>query len=203
MSQLLRYLKAMPRCGLDVRSLLTNGKVEIQLKTLLGIAWVASGASRNRSYLMDKRLDAPLDFLAFEAGRPKFWIEVKCDFAADGSSVERSATSAVNQVGTYSSRLRRELRLCPAYIVHFLCPLPDDEHYPDWVDVFDPLLTNDAYTPARLTEYYLSQGITGRIRTLTIDFEPRIDAVLIDCARSNASNQNHRPRRAARRRFGR
>lgn len=180
MTQIIPYLKAMPKCGLDLRSALTNGKVEMMLKTFLGIAWVGSAPMRKRSYLMDKDLDQPLDLLAFEGGKPKFWIEAKCDFAADASSVQASARDAVYQVRTYVPGLCRELQECPGYIVHFLCPLPEDGHYPEWVDAFELLLENNEYMPARLKTYYRDQGVIGPIRTLPIRFEPRIDVVVVE-----------------------
>lgn len=180
MTQIIPYLKAMPKCGLDLRSALTNGKVEVILKTFLGIAWVGSAPMRKRSYLMDKKLHQPLDFLAFEGGKPKFWVEAKCDFAAHPSSVQASARDAVRQVRAYLPGLRRELQECAGYIVHFLCPLPDDGNYPEWVDVYEPLLENKEYMPARLKAYYRDQGVIGSIKTLSIDFEPRIDVVVVE-----------------------
>ena len=188
MQQIIDCLKAMPEClcGVDLRSVLTNGKVEMQLKTLMGVAWVNRQRANQRSYLMDKKLYAPLDLVAFEQGQAQFWIEAKCDFAADEPSVQRSARDAMKQVVDYTQKLPTELLLCPVYIVHFLCPLPDEEQYPEWIDVFDDFAGSSEYTPERLIGDYLmydgDQGLIDRIQGVTIHFEPVIYAVVVNFA---------------------
>ena len=137
MQHIIECLTSMPEClrNLDLRSVLTNGKVEAQLKTFLGISWVADNP-RGRAYLMDERFGLPggFDLVAFEDLEPRFWIETKCDFAADRARAERSARDALRQVDRYTSHdsLPGDLRECPAYIVHFLCSLPSEGQYPGW-----------------------------------------------------------------------
>jgi hypothetical protein len=199
MCEIANCLNAMPRCfgGLDLSSVLTNGKVETHLKTLMGITWVAGQAdSQRRSFLMDKqfgaddetetRLAARLDLVAFEGNVAKFWIEAKCDFAADRTSVERSARKALRQVWEYGQALPAELQGCPKYIVHFLCPLPDEDQYPDWVDGFEPLIMGGGeYTGEDLHAYYRAYARDHlpirEIRSVEIDFEPNVSAVIVKC----------------------
>jgi len=183
--EIIACLKGMPqRVRGNLSSALTNGKVETHLKTLMGITWATQQRrGRPRSFLMDKKLGAPLDLVAFEQGVPQFWIEAKSDFVADELSVERSASRALAQVRSYAQRVPTELRECPAYIVHFLCPLPDDEQYPGWVEVFDRLRENREYALKELEDYYRSHnqfGLMTGIRKLTIDFKPQIGAVVVE-----------------------
>ena len=73
-------INAMPNLlgRMPVDSLLTNGKIEKQLKFFLAAAWEHANPAA-RAYVMDKRPfnGFELDLLAFEDGRPKFWIEAK------------------------------------------------------------------------------------------------------------------------------
>lgn len=165
-----------------IRSILTNGKVEMQLKTFLGMAWTASARRpHRRTFLMDKRFGPRLDLVAFEGDRPYFWLEAKCDFAADRDLAQRSALRALDQINGYMRHptLPHHLRQCPAYIVHFLCRPPDREEYPSWAgDRFDSLRAHDGddqrLAPKELQAFYEDNDHGGSIDAtshLAIDFD--------------------------------
>lgn len=189
MHEIVDCLRAMPNKlkGLDLCSALTNGKVEMQLKTFFGIAWVAAG--HDRSYLMDKNMgkpgkmknvNAPLDFVGFDGEEASFWFEAKCDFAK-GPWAKKSARDAIEQVRTYRGRLRGELQNCEAYIVHFLCPLPQVGQHPEWVTVFNRLRNaRTTYTTKRLKDHYHDElGRDCLIQEFTINFDPPIGVVVV------------------------
>jgi hypothetical protein len=189
LQEIIDCLKAMPKRlkGLDLCSALTNGKVEMQLKTFFGIAWVAAG--HDRSYLMDKNMgkpkkkknvNAPLDLVAFEGEVAAFWIEAKCDFEKGGSA-KKSAQDAIEQVRAYKGRLRYELQDRQAYIVHFLCPVPQKSQHPKWVTVFDSLRNaRTKFTTKRLKKHYHDElGPDCLIQDLTINFDPPIGVVVV------------------------
>jgi hypothetical protein len=154
-SELLECLRSMPRvlARIDLRAVLTNGKVESPLKTFLGITWVATGA--RRTYLMDKRFAdaARLDLVAFEDGQVRFWIEAKCDFASDRPAAQRSAQCAIDQIQRYSAAIPPQLKSCSCFIVHFLCDLPERDDHPAWVTAFNPLRAKTPSTCKELGDY--------------------------------------------------
>jgi hypothetical protein len=155
---------SMPRVfgHLDLRAVLTNGKMEGALKTLLGITWVAQAEGRN--YLMDKRLNrAAIDLVALDNRTPIFWMETKCDFAKDRTAAFRSAETAVEQVRRYTPLLQRhkELRGKPGYIVHFLCPLPDEPDL-DWFRGFSRLRKKKKVISPRELESWYRQKLKSR-----------------------------------------
>jgi hypothetical protein len=192
LSELLECLRSMPRLlnNIDLRAALTNGKVEVPLKTFLGITWVGTGAQR--TYLMDKRFggNARLDLVAFEQNQAKFWVEAKCDFAADRQAVERSAQSAIDQVQSYAAALPAELKPCPYYIVHFLCELPNTNDYPEWVTAFNPLRGKTPYTSREVGDYYRGRitglGLNWGVCEMVVRFTPEIQAVVAEACLPSA-----------------
>jgi hypothetical protein len=128
---------------LPVNCLLTNGKIEKQLKFFLGAAW-ERGNPITRAYAMDKRpFDGfELDLLTFEDGRPKFWIEAKASFQDDWNDVQRCAEKALNQATARIGSVARRSQGCAGYIVHFLTSLPQPAgiRLPQYMwDVFERL----------------------------------------------------------------
>jgi hypothetical protein len=151
--------------GLPLTHLLANGKIEKQLKFFLAAAWVKAEPSK-RVCLMDKKLNGrELDFLALEDAAPKFWLEMKCDFADKRREPQLSAHAALGQVFLTKDELAKEwrerrdrkfqaclesldafrlsLNACDVYIVHLLNCLPkqDDELLPHFIHMkYEPRL---------------------------------------------------------------
>ena len=75
---------------------------------------------------MDKRPfnGFELDLLAFEDGRPKFWIEAKSSFKDDWNDVQKAEKKAVRQAADRVMSTALQERDCDGYIVHFLTSLP-------------------------------------------------------------------------------
>lgn len=143
--------------SLPISYLLTNGKVEKQLKFFIGAAWEKS--CNKNAYVMDKwfsktkqvyemeqhkaienNMDkgfskkmVELDLLAFKDAIPQFWIEAKCSFIDDHNDLTGSAKRAIVQVQSNKASLPNCLQSCPGYIVHFTLSL---------VPINDPLLPN-------------------------------------------------------------
>jgi len=133
---LVQHIKKIPETlgNLPIRYLLTNGKVEKQLKFFVGAAW--ENVKLKRAYVMDKRFNnRELDLLAFEDGKPKFWFEAKCSFRNDHPNVESSARDAIRQVELINSNLQNDISQSDGYIVHFILSLPEKS---------DKLLSDDA-----------------------------------------------------------
>jgi hypothetical protein len=130
-----RCIKKMRRLirPLKGNSLLVNGKIEMLLKSIIGVAW-ESEKPNDHAFVMDKRFKvqgAPvgiggLDILAFENRKPKFWIETKCSFFEDSGNGRKSANAALDQTELTFQRLHPHLATCPVYIVHFLNSVPNN-----------------------------------------------------------------------------
>jgi hypothetical protein len=113
------------------RSLLWNGKIEMQLKLLIGRAWERS--SRTATYVMDKQFGKKggLDLVALRGSRAKFWIETKCSFFEDFRDGTSSAGKALKQSGPGGGRLTADVKESDVYIVHFLnCVPAGNKHSP-------------------------------------------------------------------------
>ena len=205
----LNCVRTMPKllAPLKGNSLLVNGKIEMQLKAVIGAAWETKGMA-TRSYVMDKgfkRLKkrssgrpknatgyvkiGGLDLLAFEHGEPAFWIETKCSFFEDAEDGRRNAHSAARQTKVTFARLIPELSTCPVYIVHFLNSIPPLNVPSQGVlrsqfvlDKFKRLRKKEQMTAEALAEIY-----TARLRPkhfhssaiVRISSEPIVDAVVV------------------------
>jgi hypothetical protein len=188
-------------------SLLVNGKIEMQLKAIIGAAWEKKGRT-TRSYVMDKGFKrrkerskdgqknatgyvkiGGLDLLAFEHGEPAFWIETKCSFFEDPVDGRRNSHSAVRQTKATFARLVPELSDCPIYIVHFLNSIPPSNApsqstlRPQFVlNKFKRLRNNAKMTPEALAEIYanrLGQRHFHSLEIVRISNKPIVDAVVV------------------------
>lgn len=104
-----RQIKRMV-AKVPLKYVLTNGQIEKALKIFIAAAW-EKRRRNDRICVMDKRFNSrrakgkrangrELDFLALEAGAPRFWIEAKCTFAQDRVATRNAARSALRQVAT-------------------------------------------------------------------------------------------------------
>ena len=149
--------------AVPVRYLLTNGKIEKQLKYFMGAAWEA-GNPGTRATATDKRpFNAfELDVIAFEAAIPHFWAELKCSFNQDNNDVRKSATKAVNQATVRRAGIPAAMFNVPGniihgYIVHFLTTLPavHDPRLPPYIlDLYQPLRGQPIFSANQLEQSY-------------------------------------------------
>lgn len=178
---------------LPVECLLTNGKIEKQLKFFLGAAW-EQGQPKTRAYVMDKRpFDGfELDLLAFDNCVPQFWIEAKSSFKDDWNDVTRSARKALRQAEARINSDALRPQNCDGYIVHFLTSLPDvATKIPRFMmDAFDALrntppsnLDQRAYELETLyrAEAAVHYNSSESIRLWPVDrkFDPTVFAVVV------------------------
>jgi len=135
---------------------LTNGKIERELKFLMAAEWESASERKGlRACLFEKEFSGvPLDFVALQkesinagTGKPQFWIETKCDFAEHSISGD-IAKKTLDQVGRYFEQIvnygeptviqnddsgddeptfHSRLAGCDAYIVHFINKIPTKE----------------------------------------------------------------------------
>jgi hypothetical protein len=183
--------------------LLTNGKVEKQLKAFLGESW-ANCNREHRAFIMDKKFDVrlegtehfvidqfekrksiELDLLVFDRdtdliAAPTFWVEAKCSFVNDAGDINTSAIKAVGQACDALRRLRREFDRCPGYIVHFLINLPkeNDPRLPGWVHrIYADLRERQPSRPEtvlQIYEKYLGQRRVSMQQHFAFKFDFRV-----------------------------
>lgn len=164
---------------LPVKYLLTNGKVEKQLKFFMGAAW-EKPFPESRASATDKRPFQNLEFdiVAFENRSAKFWAEVKCSFRKDNNDVMKSAVKATNQAMTRIDRVPRADLNCDGYIVHFLNSLPeiDQSQLPAYIlNLYQPLIGNTPITEETLKTQYekMLQGYCHSSAVIQVWTDPK------------------------------
>ena len=195
---------------------LSNGKVEKQIKLFLAAAWLER-RMRDRACVMDKKFNGrELDLLALRNGLPKFWLETKCDFREKSKEAEASARRALQQVRETRERLRDpwegsvplafrdQLRSCPSYIVHFLNSTPAlaKKRY-GWILARYNLKDRnpssaEAMQPEKLGRYYMERGSRPHDRRFKwISLNPtgtnKIYAVIVRFPRSRKRDRYIKP----------
>lgn len=203
-----------PLCDTDV---LSNGKIEKQIKLFLAAAWL-EGGMEDRACVMDKKFNGcELDLLALRNRQPRFWLESKCDFREKPTEAKASARRALEQVrkarqklaqswaarnkkATAPTRFRYQLRRCPAYIVHFLNSTPADarQRYGWILNRFnlrgESPSDAQAMKPSALGQFYMgcsSRGDEARFECITLNpgSTNKLYAVLVKFPRSRARDR--------------
>jgi hypothetical protein len=171
---------------LPFQDVLTNGKIEMVLKSFLGAGWKL-GAANARQFLMDKHFNGQhLDLAAFQNNNLVFWLETKCSFLQHRADVVRSAETAIEQILGHIQILQDpnfdnhlDFANADKYIVHFLLTVPDRVHVPVWAW---PAFPNDLmFHPGELECRY-EQHLAGHYESsvyLQVSSAPAVFAVLI------------------------
>lgn len=176
-------LKKIARLPLPLGHVLTNGKVERELKFLMAATWEVERVGRGACLMEKGWFGCLLDLIALErepnvrtAALPKCWIETKCDFSELAGDGTRIAEGALDQIGMYFEKLRtpteedddfrQQLMNCDRYIVHFInhTPTNEDKILPDIMTrKFET--TQKALAPIALDNLYASTKSTFKATT--------------------------------------
>jgi len=171
---------------LPFQDVLTNGKIEMVLKSFFGAGWKL-GAANARQFLMDKHFNGQhLDLAAFENNDLVFWLETKCSFMQDNADVVHSAEAATEQILGHIQALQDpnfgnhpHFAGAGKYIVHFLLTVPVQLHVPDWAW---PAFPNHAmFHPGALEclyEQHLAENYESSVY-LQVSSVPAVFAVLV------------------------
>jgi len=135
-----------------VRTVLTNGHLEREMKFLLGMAAEKSG--RHLCFVEKSFSKVPIDLVAFTDSRntrrnvkPAFWVETKSSFSRKCEDQRKQVKRVHAQIKKYVEKLcdteHHSFLECPIYVVHFVMSLPESDKH--------PLVLGSRFTPNRAT----------------------------------------------------